>query len=67
MQSASGDALDELFQEYERLSLHFEVAGGFDVEHRTDEVLMGLGFSSEQMDEPVPKAHARRQDGYTQA
>jgi ATP-binding cassette subfamily F protein 3 len=53
MQSASGEALDELFQEYERLSLHFEVAGGFDVEHRTDEVLMGLGFSSEQMDEPV--------------
>jgi ATP-binding cassette, subfamily F, member 3 len=53
MQSAIGDALDELFQEYERLSLHFEVAGGFDVEHRTDEVLMGLGFSNEQMDEPV--------------
>jgi ATP-binding cassette, subfamily F, member 3 len=53
MQSASGEALDQLFAEYERLSLHFEVAGGFDVEHRTDEVLMGLGFSSEQMDEPV--------------
>jgi ATP-binding cassette, subfamily F, member 3 len=55
MQSASGEALDQLFVEYERLSLHFEVAGGFDVEHRTDEVLMGLGFSSEQMDEPVRK------------
>jgi ATP-binding cassette, subfamily F, member 3 len=53
MQSASGDVLDQLFEEYERLSLHFEVAGGFDVEHRTDEVLMGLGFSGEQMDEPV--------------
>ena len=53
MQSASGEALDQLFQEYERLTLHFEVAGGFDVEHRTDEVLMGLGFGSEQMDEPV--------------
>jgi ATP-binding cassette subfamily F protein 3 len=53
MQSGSGNVLDQLFQEYERLSLHFEVAGGFDVEHRTDEVLMGLGFSSEQMDEPV--------------
>jgi ATP-binding cassette subfamily F protein 3 len=53
MQSASGDVLDQLFQEYERLSLHFEVAGGFDVEHRTDEVLMGLGFASEHMDEPV--------------
>src|SRR5918998_4762629 len=53
MQSASGDVLDQHFEEYERLSLHFEVAGGFDVEHRTDEILMGLGFSSEQMDEPV--------------
>jgi ATP-binding cassette subfamily F protein 3 len=53
MQSASGNALDQLFAEYERLSLHFEVSGGFDVEHRTDEVLMGLGFSSEQMEEPV--------------
>jgi ATP-binding cassette subfamily F protein 3 len=53
MQSASGDILEQLFEEYERLSLHFEVAGGFDVEHRTEEVLMGLGFSSEQMDEPV--------------
>src|SRR5829696_5807303 len=53
MQSASGGSLDQLFEEYERLSLHFEVSGGFDVEHRTEEVLMGLGFSSEQMDEPV--------------
>jgi ATP-binding cassette subfamily F protein 3 len=53
MQSAGGDVLEQLFAEYERLSLHFEVAGGFDVEHRTDEVLMGLGFSSEQMEEPV--------------
>ncbi len=53
MQAATGDALDQLFGEYERLSLHFEVSGGFDLEHRTDEVLMGLGFSIEQMDEPV--------------
>ena len=53
MQAATGDALDQLFGEYERLSLHFEVSGGFDVEHRTDEVLMGLGFSVEQMEDPV--------------
>jgi ATP-binding cassette subfamily F protein 3 len=53
MQNAEGDQLDELFQEYERLSLHFEVAGGYDVEHRTDEVLTGLGFTLAQMDEPV--------------
>lgn len=53
MQAANGDTLNQLFAEYERLSLHFEVSGGFDVEHRTDEVLMGLGFTIEQMDEPV--------------
>ncbi len=53
MQSASGVFLDELFQEYERLSVHFEVAGGYDVEHRTDEVLSGLGFSGEQVNESV--------------
>lgn len=53
MQSASDDLLDELFAEYERLSLHFETAGGYDVEHRTEEVLAGLGFSEEQFDQPV--------------
>jgi ATP-binding cassette subfamily F protein 3 len=53
MQTATGDELESLFAEYERLSLHFEVAGGYDVEHRTDEVLMGLGFTSVQMDLPV--------------
>jgi ATP-binding cassette subfamily F protein 3 len=53
MQSSSGDALDALFAEYERLSLHFETAGGYDVEHRTEEVLAGLGFTEEQFDQPV--------------
>jgi ATP-binding cassette subfamily F protein 3 len=53
MQTATGDELEALFAEYERLSLHFEVAGGYDVEHRTDEVLMGLGFSTGMMDQPV--------------
>ena len=53
MQSLTGEELDELFSEYERLSLHFEVSGGFDVEHRTEEVLFGLGFSAEQLDTPV--------------
>ena len=53
MQSASGTDLDELFQEYERLSLHFEASGGYDVEHRTEEILSGLGFDLAQLDEPV--------------
>jgi ATP-binding cassette, subfamily F, member 3 len=53
MQSADGNELDEYFAEYERLSLHFEVAGGYDIEHRTDDVLTGLGFSPEQMTQSV--------------
>lgn len=53
MQSASGEELDQLFAEYERLSLHFEASGGYDVEHRTDEILSGLGFDLEQLDQPV--------------
>jgi ATP-binding cassette subfamily F protein 3 len=53
MQSAEGEDLDDLFSEYERLSLHFEVSGGYDVEHRTEEVLTGLGFSLDQMNDPV--------------
>jgi ATP-binding cassette subfamily F protein 3 len=53
MQDASGTELDDLFQEYERLSLHFEVAGGYDVEYRTDEILTGLGFSADLMNHSV--------------
>jgi ATP-binding cassette subfamily F protein 3 len=53
MQSADGTELDALFHEYERLSIHFEVAGGYDVEHRTAEVLSGLGFTADQTDESV--------------
>ena len=45
--------LDALLAEYDRLQNRFETAGGYDVEHRTDEVLMGLGFSEDQFDQPV--------------
>ena len=39
--------------EYERLHAHFEVGGGYDIEHRTEEVLVGLGFDEAQFDTPV--------------
>ncbi|MFM9106375.1 MAG: ABC-F family ATP-binding cassette domain-containing protein, partial [Chloroflexota bacterium] len=45
--------LDDLLHEDDRLGVSFATAGGYDVEHRTDEVLMGLGFSFEQFDQPV--------------
>ncbi len=45
--------LDPLFAEYDRLQGRFEAAGGYDIEHRTDEVLQGLGFTADQFDDPV--------------
>lgn len=53
MGEATDSALDDLLGEYDRLQLLFETAGGYDVEHRTDEVLLGLGFSPSQFDQPV--------------
>lgn len=53
MADSTGDDLDHLLHEYDRLHARFESAGGYDVEHRTDEVLMGLGFVESQFDEPV--------------
>ncbi len=53
MAAATGDELDDLLHEYDRLQTRFETAGGYDVEHRTDEVLMGLGFTADQFDQPV--------------
>jgi ATP-binding cassette subfamily F protein 3 len=42
MTSADDDQLETLLEEYARLQTRFEAAGGYDVEHRTDEVLSGL-------------------------
>ena len=53
MGDLAGDDLDVLLAEYDRLQLRFETAGGYDIEHRTDQVLLGLGFSPEQFGEPV--------------
>ncbi|MFL5759079.1 MAG: ribosomal protection-like ABC-F family protein [Thermomicrobiales bacterium] len=51
--AASHKEMELLLAEYDRLQARFESAGGYSVEHRTDEVLMGLGFSQEQFLEPV--------------
>jgi ATP-binding cassette subfamily F protein 3 len=53
MAEAGEEELEALLAEYDRLQTRFEAAGGYEVEHRTDEVLMGLGFTPEQFDEPV--------------
>ncbi|MGI8477137.1 MAG: ATP-binding cassette domain-containing protein, partial [Thermomicrobiales bacterium] len=49
-----GDAeLELLLEEYDQLQSRFEAHGGYDVEHRTEEVLYGLGFEPAQLEEPV--------------
>jgi len=48
-----GDSLDSLLDEYAQLQQRFETHGGFEMEHRTEEVLSGLGFSEEQFHQPV--------------
>jgi ATP-binding cassette subfamily F protein 3 len=53
LSDASEEELEALLEEYERLQGHFEVAGGYDIEHRTEEILSGLGFEEEQFDEVV--------------
>jgi ATP-binding cassette subfamily F protein 3 len=50
---ADADEFDRLMAEYERLHAHFEHSGGYDIEHRTEEVLVGLGFEEAQFDTPV--------------
>ena len=52
----AGDAeLEGLLAEYDALQSRFEAARGYDIEHRVDEVLHGLGFTDAQYDEPVSR------------
>ncbi len=51
----AGDELDDLLIEYDGLQIRFESAHGYDIEHRTDEVLFGLGFTEDLLDEPVAR------------
>ena len=51
----AGDDLEALLDEYDRLQTHFESAGGYDIEHRTEAVLNGLGFTEEQFSDPVDR------------
>ncbi len=53
MGESSGEELDTLFERYSALSAHFEASGGYDMEHRTEQVLAGLGFTEEDYGIPV--------------
>ena len=51
----AGDELDALLEEYDLLQTRFESGGGYDIEHRTEAVLNGLGFTEEQFSDPVDR------------
>ncbi|MCO5220397.1 MAG: ABC-F family ATP-binding cassette domain-containing protein [Thermomicrobiales bacterium] len=53
MGDVDGDTLDLLLDEYAQLQQRFETHGGFEMEHRSEEVLSGLGFNESQFDQPV--------------
>jgi ATP-binding cassette subfamily F protein 3 len=46
------DSTEALLIEYSEKLHQFEEAGGYTVEHRTEEVLQGLGFSNEDLKRP---------------
>ncbi|HET8626320.1 MAG TPA: ABC-F family ATP-binding cassette domain-containing protein [Thermomicrobiales bacterium] len=55
--TADDDAtLTRLMEEYDAASLAFETGGGYDIEHRTDAVLHGLGFDESNWDMAVATA-----------
>ena len=53
MTQASGDALAQLLQTYGDLTEQFEQAGGYDIDHRIDEVMTGLGIQHLPRDRAV--------------
>src|ERR687886_662666 len=53
MASAGGVALERLMHEYETATREFELAGGYDLDHRIERVLLGLGFKPDQFEQTL--------------
>ncbi len=53
MAGTQGGDWDLLMAEYEEVMHRFEMAGGYEMEHRIDEVLQGLSFKEEQYAQPL--------------
>jgi ATP-binding cassette subfamily F protein 3 len=53
MSGVEGDEWERLMREYEDATHRFEMAGGYDFEHRIEEVLQGLGFKESQFDQTL--------------
>ena len=48
MATVQGEEWDHLMAEYQEATHRFEMAGGYSLEHRIEEVVQGLGFTPEQ-------------------
>ncbi len=46
------DSSEELLLDYSHKLHEFEEAGGYEIEHKTEEVLQGLGFGNQDLDRP---------------
>lgn len=53
LDATDATATDELLEEYSRLQVQHEIAGGYDYETRIRMVLTGLGFSPSAWDQPL--------------
>ena len=53
MAGIEGSEWDRLMAEYESVTHRFELAGGYDLEHRVEQVLEGLGFTREQFEQTL--------------
>ena len=53
MGHVQGEAWDALMAEYQEATHRFEMAGGYSLEHRIEDVLGGLGFKPEQYAQPL--------------
>src|SRR5437764_502084 len=53
MASSDGAALDRLMQEYEAATREFELAGGYELDHNIERVLLGLGFYPDQFQQTL--------------
>jgi ATP-binding cassette subfamily F protein 3 len=52
-QATSGPLWDSLMREYEAVTHRFEIFGGYEMEHRIEQTLEGLGFRPSQFDVPI--------------
>ena len=53
MNGAAREELDALLSRYGEASAQFEVGGGYELDHKVDQVLAGLGFTEDFYDIPA--------------